>query len=63
MKEQINFKSLKKVLSSKQMKNVLGGSGKYCWYRCLKPANAGYTNDCDAACSNWGGVDYCWCDD
>ena len=31
MKERINLKSVKKVLSPKDMKNVLGGSGGDCY--------------------------------
>ena len=62
----INLNGLKNVLSPKEMKNVTGGSGEICsspypcWVRCGNGA-AGCINDCESACSDRGGVEYCWC--
>ena len=68
----ISIDGLKNVLSPKEMKNVLGGSGDggcdsgLCWVRC-KNGSGGCTNNCAKACEPYGGIEVengepvCWC--
>ena len=64
----INFSSIQKTLSPKEMKNVLGGSGGCCFVACANGGGATINCDgpadcasqCDAICGDDGWQTNCY---